>query len=533
MLLGIYNLTPMYRIENISGKGRGLLSNKILSQFTRLVDKITNRSSFSPIVPPVLLSRYQNTRCAICFSELSVRRYTSRTESKTSYWKHFFCSDACRRKGLLYQFDEEERLFPTFSSIIILLYRIAIKGHNKLVSMETMSYTPVNEKCSIIASALRKYLLNDYQCSLDYLKVMVSKLITNAFSVTNGECVPIGISMYSTPAYKINHSCLPNLTHTFDYGRGHGILPKLSLTTVRDVEENEELTISYVDVTNVRFRRRKILYKDYNFLCQCVRCKMDGKTDKSRTTYIKEDDLVTGLKCPTSKCNGYGVSVNDFYPDETINDNCYKIRKYRGIYKYECNICGNIDFEPMIKKRDEAFTNVEQWNYYQSIQRNAYTLISSYYQFDKMLEYESNNFNITTKDLDESYKIILQTCHYSSWFLYETGYTLSLSLLENIDSLPDNYHYIKSKETLSWRVLSIWNEIENKSFDHRLNKQYIPHLTLLIRKFRIAKMNLFLKPDPREAFLMLQEIKVVAAKFYNVNHEFMIELESCIERSFQ
>lgn len=81
---------------------------------------------------------------------------------------------------------------------------------------------------------------------------------------------------------KANHSCSPNAYVMFDG-------PRLLLRSMRDIEEDEEITIQYVDVLNCRIRRREELKERYYFECQCPQCDTE-----------ENDPLAAGLQAAIS-----------------------------------------------------------------------------------------------------------------------------------------------------------------------------------------------------------------------------------------
>lgn len=82
-------------------------------------------------------------------------------------------------------------------------------------------------------------------------------LVTEAFE-------PIGAA-FDTTAAMVNHDCDPNTVMVFD-GR------QLSIRALVELREGEEITISYIDSSMPRERRRDELEGKYFFKCQCRRC---------------------------------------------------------------------------------------------------------------------------------------------------------------------------------------------------------------------------------------------------------------------
>jgi hypothetical protein len=103
------------------------------------------------------------------------------------------------------------------------------------------------------------------------LQGILARLKVNAFTLTNAQGLALGIGLYRTAHY-INHSCVPNTRQSFVTGVA-GRLPVLELILERDVGAGEELTIAYLETTNVdRDARQEELQKSYHFTCTCPAC---------------------------------------------------------------------------------------------------------------------------------------------------------------------------------------------------------------------------------------------------------------------
>ncbi|KAG6856912.1 hypothetical protein H0H87_012162 [Tephrocybe sp. NHM501043] len=121
---------------------------------------------------------------------------------------------------------------------------------------------------------LSKFELNSPRDLVD----IISRFITNTFSVTTPTLTPIGASVSPAVAL-INHSCEPNAVVVFprssDSPSAHE--PLMQVVSLRDIEADEEILTSYIDTTLPRHLRQKALQETYNFeynsLCQCTKCR--------------------------------------------------------------------------------------------------------------------------------------------------------------------------------------------------------------------------------------------------------------------
>ncbi|KAH8922952.1 SET domain-containing protein [Atractiella rhizophila] len=87
---------------------------------------------------------------------------------------------------------------------------------------------------------------------------------------TNSVKVEIGEEMASAVFWnlsRINHACRPNSAYSF-----HASPPTIKLHTLRDLEADEELTISYVPWNADFATRQRTLQRDFAFTCTCRLC---------------------------------------------------------------------------------------------------------------------------------------------------------------------------------------------------------------------------------------------------------------------
>ncbi|KAL5530712.1 TOM20 [Sanghuangporus sanghuang] len=95
-----------------------------------------------------------------------------------------------------------------------------------------------------------------------------------------GTSKQIGTGLYFVSSY-LAHSCAPSVRPCFREGTS-----ELHLVALRDIEEGEELSMAYVDVSQrtdespaaAYARRRAALSQGWRFLCACARCVEDKKS---------------------------------------------------------------------------------------------------------------------------------------------------------------------------------------------------------------------------------------------------------------
>ena len=89
--------------------------------------------------------------------------------------------------------------------------------------------------------------------------------------------VGTGSALYLMPSM-LNHSCDPNVDAVWIDGDA-----TLTLRTRRDIQEGEQLTITYIDADSPASARRQRLEHAYGFVCGCERCVEEAKGDISNS----------------------------------------------------------------------------------------------------------------------------------------------------------------------------------------------------------------------------------------------------------
>lgn len=133
-----------------------------------------------------------------------------------------------------------------------------------------------------LASRLKSYL-GDIDVALAELEGLVSRasppcsvreivwltawqLQTNSFTLASPELTPLGI-LLSPHCSIANHSCSPNAAVVFPVGGGQPVMVAL-----RDIQPNEEILNSYVDLSAPTSVRQAELERTYAFTCACPVC---------------------------------------------------------------------------------------------------------------------------------------------------------------------------------------------------------------------------------------------------------------------
>ncbi|KAJ2724849.1 hypothetical protein GGI07_001702 [Coemansia sp. Benny D115] len=100
----------------------------------------------------------------------------------------------------------------------------------------------------------------------------------------------------------LNHSCLPNACFAYCGSTGEQVIKALE-----DINEGDEVTLSYVDGLRPRSERQRTLEAVYFFKCQCSRCHADGEKSHSRADI---DELLDRKSAEEQKTKGAGIPRN-------------------------------------------------------------------------------------------------------------------------------------------------------------------------------------------------------------------------------
>ena len=115
----------------------------------------------------------------------------------------------------------------------------------------------------------------------------------NAHTITSFSQSPLGIAIDTTLAI-LNHSCVPNTTVIYS-----GL--RLDLRSIQRINKGEELTISYIDISDFTAYRKRELRQRYYFDCHCLRCQTpDPLNDVDRLDLAEK---ATKLQAQASKAN--------------------------------------------------------------------------------------------------------------------------------------------------------------------------------------------------------------------------------------
>ncbi|CDW88943.1 UNKNOWN [Stylonychia lemnae] len=175
-----------------------------------------------------------------------------------------------------------------------------------------------------------------FEVNMDNFKTVIHLYfisICNGFGIADNQMLRIGTGLYS-PTNLINHSCEPSAMVIFNGKRQF-------IVSCRDIEPDEEITISYVDNgIKERLIRSQYLIDQYYFNCSCIRClkQIQENTDKSElqlSQNLSEDLEQLNLQALQLEQEGqFKVSLDILLSLlETVKQGCYISQIQKEIYE--------------------------------------------------------------------------------------------------------------------------------------------------------------------------------------------------------
>ncbi|KAK5452140.1 hypothetical protein LTS15_007204 [Exophiala xenobiotica] len=144
------------------------------------------------------------------------------------------------------------------------------------------------EDLSLMTQGIKAYSESDE--SPELILELLCTLTINSFTLTNFISEPLGLALHPKTS-QFNHSCRPNAFVRFDVFKS-GSAPEpsgrhnISVHALRDIHEDEEITLGYVDGTYPFEKRQQELKERYFFTCSCELCTKERETaaNPSHTT---------------------------------------------------------------------------------------------------------------------------------------------------------------------------------------------------------------------------------------------------------
>jgi len=98
---------------------------------------------------------------------------------------------------------------------------------------------------------------------------------TNSVGMGDDGNSPLGVGVFASYS-RVNHSCTPNVHNSYN-----PTLNKLTVHATRQINENEEILTSYIDIFQTREKRNADL-SEWDFRCRCKCCAAPNTADSDR-----------------------------------------------------------------------------------------------------------------------------------------------------------------------------------------------------------------------------------------------------------
>jgi hypothetical protein len=176
-------------------------------------------------------------------------------------------------------------------------------------------------------------------------------------NISDAELNYIGVGLYPTLSF-VNHSCDPNCVISFKH-------KSAVLKAVRPISPGDELSISYIDLTESTSSRRHTLQEAFYFHCNCPRCLSneistkilpidDYRAHSIRCCNSECSDVVLFLDYPAPlPCSGQdrgNLTISNPYPESKDPEWWEKKEKHFLENSQECSLCHKIYSPADLKK---------------------------------------------------------------------------------------------------------------------------------------------------------------------------------------
>ncbi|KAH9618959.1 hypothetical protein KSS87_015644 [Heliosperma pusillum] len=271
---------PPIRVDFTESAGRGVFSTRFITAGELI-------HTANPVVSHPFLSKCEVV-CYFCLRRLKSRNCTEQ-----------FCSEECKEHSKAF-YELEKRtdwsVYHKYCSTHGLKYPLLVKrltcmviagaaSENCLDILQPAEVLPeIEEEHSLLRTAFEaadtteeslKFLSNQWYANVlaririnafrvEMVSGLYGDLLSSALASEEADS-GVGNAVYILPSF-YNHDCDPNV-HIIWMDNVHARLKAL-----RDIEEDEELRICYIDASMDFDVRQNVLLKGFGFKCSCNRC---------------------------------------------------------------------------------------------------------------------------------------------------------------------------------------------------------------------------------------------------------------------
>ncbi|RAH53145.1 SET and MYND domain protein [Aspergillus piperis CBS 112811] len=136
------------------------------------------------------------------------------------------------------------------------------------------------ERISLSSKAIKAY--SGTEMSEEVISAMGAKLDLNSFNLTNAVYDRLGVYLHPYAAI-FNHSCDHNAAVSFDG-------PNLHIKAIRPIQKDEQIFITYIDVTDPYPIRQHNLQSRYYFTCHCSKCTSEAASPTATTLHPAQQE---------------------------------------------------------------------------------------------------------------------------------------------------------------------------------------------------------------------------------------------------
>ena len=473
-----------------------MIANRQLDRGARLSSSSDHgdgdSSQFQPIVPPVLMASTRGTRCAHCFGS-GANLMLDGPPPQMRPLLHQFCSNRCMNACRDRAREEEMAAFQFVNRQSQQLQdhpsKVASIGPTALLLYRLICHMiKTDSDClSDMESHIDELEGADDQDEKDFIRTtamaakglfMCSRMATFAQNssgigseVIDENYLLSAVSKIATNAFTVcdgEGSSLGFGLYLAAAVINHSCEPSLVQTFQYGGTENKPPSLLLTTCRSVA---------DRDQLCIAY-------TDSRAPAKRRREILLTGYKflCTCSRCENADSGDDD---DDTVTNDTKQ------------------------KRRDEAFAMVER------------TLARDKPAAPASGATDTSLSSPTLKELQEAYRSMKQCCATESYYVQEAGEALVQALLDRIAEAESE----GQQRELCSKALAVLEELEEKKNDRCTELCPLPSL---IRRYKIAKLQIFLVHDPRPALMMLQDVHSDLLVYFPRDHELIRDLEDCM-----
>ncbi|KAH7123742.1 hypothetical protein B0J11DRAFT_462829 [Dendryphion nanum] len=279
--------SSVYRSHSKSCIGYGLFSNRSVSSGEEITS--VKRPLSVSLDPPRL-----DDTCANCFvwtggaNGIGSRSYVDKTITVSSCGgckRVKYCSRVCQKSSWTSPNPGHKHICKVVAPLfgkelpkaVLATMELLIRRQRKLISdddwtalcqleshIDDFKQTGQYEGIDLMAMGAGQFSGTSTVFNRDFVASMYGRILTNCLTLITPTLDPLGI-IIDPLLCQINHSCDPNA-----YLMLEG--PTVSLRTLRPIEKDEEIYISYIDTTIPFTRRLSELKSRWFFTCKCSKC---------------------------------------------------------------------------------------------------------------------------------------------------------------------------------------------------------------------------------------------------------------------